>query len=65
MIVAGALKQALKSEGAELSAKYSGCRLDKGFNEAMAPDNHRLNEAPFTSLLRSAPLPAAAQARRP
>ena len=35
MIVAGSLAQALKSGGAELSAKYSGCRIDKGFNEAM------------------------------
>jgi hypothetical protein len=35
MIVAGALEQALGSGGALLSDKYSGCRIDKGFNEAM------------------------------
>jgi len=64
MIAAGALVQALKSGSAELSAKCSVRRVDKGFDEAMALDNHRLNEPLLTSQLRSAPLPAVVRARR-
>ena len=35
MIVVGALEQALNLGGVELNANYSGCRIDKGFDEAM------------------------------